>query len=175
MFQRLKGAIDSRIAEEQARQKALPSTLSRSNSAVRSSASPSKRGTRGRGTADGAGVDAGLGKGPDPSEFEKEVVPDEEDSGGAEKEKEKGDETTAGKQVEDKLNEKEDEKATTQEKDVLPTDVRVRLRKLEKLEGRYQGRLRLALRCASHTKILMQNNCRTASVVSYRSWASPDY
>ena len=87
-------------------------------------------------------------KGPDPSEFEKEVVPDEE-NGGSEKGKEKGEEATEGKGGEgngDNVNEKGGDTTAVQEKDALPTDVKVKLRKLEKLEGRYQGRRRLGLR-----------------------------
>lgn len=150
---RLKGAIDSRIAEEQARQKAIQSPPSRSSSSIRRSSSrtvsPSKR--QGRARERERKDNDTAEKGPDPSEFEPEFVVDDEESrsrvgtpgpgaersggvavGGAVKEKALAEET---KEPNGRLAEDGDGPAPPE----LPTDVRVKLRKLDKLESRYQG------------------------------------
>lgn len=152
---RLKGAIDSRIAEEQARQKALQSSPSRSNSSARRSSSrtvsPSKRQARAKEREKRAN-DAAAEKGPDPSEFEPEItVGDDEESrsrvgtpgSGAERE---GDGTVSVPVNEQPTAEEHTEPNGTMEEGderpappELPTDVRLKLRKLDKLESRYQG------------------------------------
>ena len=141
--QRIRGAIDAKIAEEQARQKAgQQSAPSRSSSTPRRSnsrnLSPSSRSGKAR---DGEGSKAALtGKGPDPSEFDPEfVVGDEDDSPsrtGTPRPKEKTQSADS--------NDKEDEqKMDTDEKPEkapeLPPEVHTRLRKLDKLEPKYTG------------------------------------
>ncbi|KAL4977686.1 hypothetical protein BDW66DRAFT_158781 [Aspergillus desertorum] len=71
MFQRLREAIDLRIAEEQARQRSSQESLARSNSARRPpgrNLSPSRRPSRSRRNT-GTPV-----RGPDPTEFEQEFT-----------------------------------------------------------------------------------------------------
>ncbi|OBT49822.1 hypothetical protein VE04_10040, partial [Pseudogymnoascus sp. 24MN13] len=162
MFQRLKGAIDSRIAEEQAKAKAAGTpatgsgTVSRSNSAR---ADPTKR-TKPKTKV----VDDGA-RGPDPSEFESAfVIDDDEDTPESTRSatplvtEGKGATTTmAGKSSPapaaaangDGVNEKLEAvpKSTTPPPVTtaateLPMEVRQKLRKLEKLESRYQELLR---------------------------------
>lgn len=155
---RLKGAIDSRIAEEQARQKALQSSPSRSNSTVRRSSSrtvsPSKRQAR---TRDRSGKDIDAEKGPDPSEFDRAFVVDDEESSSRVGTPGPGAERSGSAMIEGAGNDKapvEDNKESNgkvvEDGDApappeLPTDVRVKLRKLDKLESRYQGDYRLSL------------------------------
>ncbi|KAI9861942.1 MAG: hypothetical protein M1813_005012 [Trichoglossum hirsutum] len=160
MFQRLKATIDSRIAEEQARQRAaaqeISSSPSRSDSiaARRSSSrrtSPSKRHGRPR-LPDHNDRDAVAG-GPDPSEFEPEFVIGEDDvdsRAGTPLPKEKpsqeenagagGENPPAGDGAD--VKEKQIESKASSSLGDLPTDVRVKLRKLDKLESRYQELLR---------------------------------
>ncbi|KAI9700681.1 MAG: hypothetical protein M1836_002050 [Candelina mexicana] len=156
MFQRLKGAIDSRIAEEQARQKASSSSPSRSNSTARRASarteSPSKR--QGR-TRDREKGDRSLTKGPDPSEFDAEIVVDDEatESPNGDHAQEKAGprdsgSNEAGQQVSPLEGQDGETRADSGERKPaiasleLPTDVRVKLRKLDKLESRYQELLR---------------------------------
>ncbi len=149
-LQRLKGAIDSRIAEEQAKlQQSQPSpsnvdsdtrrATSRTDSPNRRTAKPPPRARQ-----DG---DPGV-KGPDPSSFEPNFViedgelsrsgtPAPMDVGsvadGKDGQKIPGSEPAW---------EAQDEATTTgspRASHDIPTDVRVKLRKLEKLETRYQG------------------------------------
>ncbi|KAI4290497.1 MAG: hypothetical protein L6R35_000221 [Caloplaca aegaea] len=155
MFQRLKGAIDSRIAEEQARSRSVLTSPPPSNATKKPSSraeSPAKRALRPHPPNKQYG-DA-SGKGPDPAEFEPEFVIDDSDvpsrpgtpmptltrsespakvstqetTDEAKKREEKPEETT-----------QDGMSAAPQE---LPTDVRVKLRKLEKLESRYHELLR---------------------------------
>ncbi|OJD11935.1 hypothetical protein AJ78_07396 [Emergomyces pasteurianus Ep9510] len=165
MFQRIKGAIDSRIAEEQARQKAVQEagSLSRSNSNVR----------RSRARADSRTArlkrDSSFpAKGPDPAEFDAEFVVGDDDSSSRTSTPVQMQETGgSGNPVNpvdpehggEKANEKEIDSARPQndrpEESVhmeLPTEVRVRLRRLDKLEGRYQELLK-AYRIA-HARVL---------------------
>lgn len=151
-WQRLKGAIDSRIAEEQARQRAAQGSPSRSSSAGRRggsrAVSPSKRQGRAREKRDGGQP----GKSPDPSEFEPEfVIGDDDTASGAAtplREPEKTEEAVSGEDGNEKpLAAEEGETKPTPLEDSpmqtsteLPTEVRVKLRKLDKLESRYQGR-----------------------------------
>ncbi|KAI9769982.1 MAG: hypothetical protein M1840_003693 [Geoglossum simile] len=158
MFQRLKASIDSRIAEEQARQKAaaheVSSSPSRAGSGTRRSssrrASPSKRQGRSR-LLDQNDKDIAAG-GPDPSEFEPEFVIGEDDiesRAATPLPKEKASQADNDGAEGTKL--PEEAGAEAKEKHVepkssnmseLPTDVRVKLRKLDKLESRYQELLR---------------------------------
>ncbi|KAL1867376.1 Golgin imh1 [Paecilomyces lecythidis] len=158
MFQRIRGAIDSRIAEEQARQRQAQESISRSNSARRQTSrdlSTSRRPGRTR-----AGTLSG--KGPDPAEFESEFAVGEDDGssrsatprsepsappeGGASGDGEKkASPESAGKEA------ASDTGSNTAAAE-LPTDVRVRLRRLDKLESRYQDLLR-AYRVA-HARVL---------------------
>ena len=156
----MKGAIDSRIAEEQARQRASQSSPSRSSSDARRSlprtASPAKRGLRkGQERNDGGP----LQKGPDPSEFDADLAIDDESlpSGTGTPNPPAGSngEFEGGQAAREKpavmangADEAEDWKPPVQggKQDdgqpappELPMDVRVKLRKLEKLESRYQG------------------------------------
>ena len=151
---RLKGAIDSRIAEEQARQRALQSTPSRSNSSARRSSSrtvsPSKRQARAKQREERAN-DAVAEKSPDPSEFEPELTLDDEESRSRVATPAPGAELAGDRTAPVALNDepppeehkepngKMEEGEKTPAPLELPTDVRVKLRKLDKLEARYQG------------------------------------
>ncbi len=149
--QRIGGAINARIAEEQARQKAAQQTggRARSTSTPRRSSSrnlsPSKRPLKGK---DADGKTTPLTKGPDPSEFDPEFVVGDEDEqlsrAGTPQPKEKapaGDSSTA--ESSDKKEEKSAVDADTEDKadkePQLPADVQTRLRKLDKLEPKYSG------------------------------------
>ncbi|KAL3417137.1 viral a-type inclusion protein repeat protein [Phlyctema vagabunda] len=154
MFQRIKGAIDSRIAEEQARQKATASAppLSRSASATGRPSlssrtdSPSRRPRKPRPKED----DEPPAKGPDPSEFEAAFVIDDESEGptrtGILVAMDEKTSQVEGNAPSEKTKEKEngvETPANAAPKAVeLPQDVRTKLRKLEKLESRYQELLR---------------------------------
>ncbi|MCJ1389907.1 hypothetical protein MMC18_002764 [Xylographa bjoerkii] len=162
-MQRLKGAIntlDSRIAEEQARQRNAQQLPARSSSGARRpnsrsrNSSPAVRSARARPTESKNGDIPE--KGPDPKEFEPEFVIENEDvvsrSGtprpvqardGEAQSSEAGVEKTAAANVdrqseEDRVSEKVPQEAALE----VPTDVRVKLRKLERLESRYQELLR---------------------------------
>ncbi|KAM0090165.1 Golgin imh1 [Aspergillus fumigatus] len=160
MFQRIREAIDSRIAEEQARQRTSQDVISRSNSARRPARnlSPGRRPTRPRRNT-GTPV-----RTPDPNEFEPEfaigdddgssrsVTPKLESAGGSERplgkdaaeDKPSTDEPSAGKEV-----------PTTEGNQLsseLPPEIRVKLRRLTKLESRYQELLK-AYRMA-HARVL---------------------
>lgn len=145
----MKGAIDSRIAEEQARQRAPQSSPSRSSSDARRSlprtASPAQRAPRKTQERNDGGPSQ---RGRDPSDFDPEIVIDDESLPNY------GESTasqTAGEKpavIANGSDEAEDSKRSvqggSQDDDQpappeLPTDVRVKLRKLEKLESRYQG------------------------------------
>ena len=149
--QRLKGAIDSRIAEEQARQRLSNASPARSVSTTERSSSrnisPSKRISRqARGRQDGES----LAKGPDPSEFEPEFVieDDEQSRSGTPKPaiERDGNPATGQKAKEAVRGESSNESGETtalieepRNSSDVPTDIRVKLRKLEKLESRYSG------------------------------------
>ncbi|OJD22617.1 hypothetical protein ACJ73_06031 [Blastomyces percursus] len=155
MFQRIKGAIDSRIAEEQARQKAAQesSSLSRSNSNIRQphtrAASRSARLKR---------ENIVTTKTPDPAEFDVDFVVGDDDSSTRTSTSiqmpEAGRDGNAGTAVD-----QEGCQGRTKERDIdptrrsdtppeepaqmeLPTAVRMRLRRLDKIEGRYQELLK---------------------------------
>ncbi|KAJ9292655.1 hypothetical protein DTO271G3_8548 [Paecilomyces variotii] len=158
MFQRIRGAIDSRIAEEQARQRQAQESISRSNSARRQASRDLSTGRRPARTRAGTL----SGKGPDPAEFESEFAVGEDDGssrsgtprsepsvppeGGASGDGEKkASAESAGKEA------APDTGSSTAAAE-LPTDVRVRLRRLDKLESRYQDLLK-AYRVA-HARVL---------------------
>ncbi|KAL8790560.1 MAG: hypothetical protein Q9195_006304 [Heterodermia aff. obscurata] len=153
MFQRIKGAIDSRIAEEQARQRSSQASPSRPTPGTRRPAtrdeSPSKRpertGARGRKDGDPPR------KAPDPAEFEPEFVVGEDDmpsrSGTprpAEPKRQTSSSESAPDSNPDAVNGVAQEKPATKDSVVVevPTDVRVKLRKLDKLESKYHELLR---------------------------------
>ncbi|EQL30527.1 hypothetical protein BDFG_06927 [Blastomyces dermatitidis ATCC 26199] len=155
MFQRIKGAIDSRIAEEQARQKAAQesSSISRSNSHIRQSHTrAASRATRLK------RENSVSTKTPDPAEFDVDFVVGDDDSStrtstpiqmpeaGRD-----GNAGTAADQEGGQGRTKEREIDSTRSQDAtpeepaqmeLPTAVRVRLRRLDKIEGRYQELLK---------------------------------
>lgn len=149
--QRIRGAIDARIAEEQAKQqRATPQTTpSRSNSTARRSSSrnlsPSKRTARSK---DGDSSKAApTGKGPDPSEFDPEFVIGDEDEqpsrAGTPRPKEKapikeGANENDGEKKEDGKEAEGEEKPDKAPE--IPPEVQVRLRKLDKLEPKYTGK-----------------------------------
>ncbi|KAI9826127.1 MAG: hypothetical protein M1832_000576 [Thelocarpon impressellum] len=182
--QRLKGALDSRIAEEQARQQkaagastttapgTAPGKVSRANSGVKradSLTSSSSRQGRGRERVS-VEEDDSREKGPDPVEFETavpEFLLDSDDGSsraatpgpdGPRSEKEQGAAAAAAvdgsadvTRERSPLAAAEGSRAVSQSRAFvgskqtaaeLPTDVRVKLRKLDKLEGRYQELLR---------------------------------
>ncbi|RAL68373.1 hypothetical protein DID88_007104 [Monilinia fructigena] len=150
MFQRLKAQIDTRI-EEKARLNATSSTVQRSASTSSSTTrrpanqSPSRNPRRPRSKEDG---DI-SGRGPDPADFESAfVIEDESETS-----------TRVGTPAGEKLNpmagdsklldgssaangSEKSTDATPRASTELPTEVRTKLRKLEKLEGRYQELLK---------------------------------
>lgn len=146
--QRLRDAIDSRIAEEQARQKSAQDNIERSNSARRPpgrNQSPSRRARPRRNT--GTPV-----RGPDPKEFEAEftIGDDESIRSGTPRADtpEPASEVSAPNEGESQMAEgkpaetPEKETGETETKEapaVLPPDVRAKLRRLDKLESRYHG------------------------------------
>ncbi|KAL6718309.1 Golgin imh1 [Lecanora helva] len=147
------GAIDSRIAEEQARARVFQASPSRSNSNTGRSTSrnisPSKKSSRqARGRQDG---DLQT-KGPDPSEFEPEFVIEDEEHSRSRTPKPNperdGDPPKDQKNeiARDEGNHESGESVASVEESKelseLPTDVQVKLRKLEKLESRYHELLR---------------------------------
>lgn len=149
--QRLKGVIDSKIAEEQARQRTSNGSPSRSSSGTQRSSSrtdsPSRRAPRtgGRERRDGDPPP------PFPSEFESEFVIGGDDvpsrSATPRPVQEKAQNTAAngisnGETPEpgnETLQERIAESDPVVAPSELPTDVRVKLRKLEKLESKYNG------------------------------------
>ena len=151
--QRLKGAIDSSIAEEQARHRALQNSPSRSSSVASSSrirgASPAVKSRASKPAANSNGEE--TAKGPDPKDFDPEFVVDEEDAvsrtatlqpsgserGAGEGEIPKDDPVEANGTSTASTTEGDGKPA--QQSSELPTEVRVKLRKLERLESRYQG------------------------------------
>ncbi|EFE38997.1 hypothetical protein TRV_06360 [Trichophyton verrucosum HKI 0517] len=151
MFQRIRGAIDARIAEEQARQRASQETLSRSNSAARKSnnASPSQRTSRIK--QDSSGIPS---RGPDPAEFDGEAITGDDEpmaeTSSSNQSSEKGGFGNPGQQSGQQAKGDAKEASTAGLKDgsvnELPTDIRVRLRRLDKLEARYQEPFETALR-----------------------------
>lgn len=150
MFQRIKGAIDSRIAEEQARQKAA-SPVSRSPSTVGRSSRTDSPTTRPR-KPKPRDYD-GTSRGPDPSEFEGPFVieDDSEEPSGAgtpatrvEKAGSMADKAVSADGSADgseKGGEKSAQPVARTSTD-LPPDVRAKLKKLENLESKYKELLR---------------------------------
>lgn len=153
IVKRLKGALDARIAEEQARQRAsAQASPSRSAAAPKRSnsrnLSPAKKPVKGK-DADTSGKAAPSGKGPDPSEFDPEFVIGEDEEqpsrSGTPRPKEKAD--TSDTTLDDsKEKEKEGDSQVVAADDKTSTapeiapDVQVRLRKLDKLEPKYTGK-----------------------------------
>ena len=155
--QRLKGAFDS-IAEEQARLSATQASSSRSNSTARqsrtSNASPAGRQSRSRRAARADPNGNGSRVPVDPAEFDRQVLEDGDESssgtGTTSAEKEKVDDAGVDSRPEsgdllaaDDTQSKDGpvEARGTSVSFELPTDVRVKLRKLEKLEERFGGKL----------------------------------
>lgn len=149
-MKRIRGAIDARIAEEQAKSRPArpPTTPARSGSATRRSdsrtQSPSKRTAKGK--DEDSSKNAPAGKGPDPSTFDPEFVVGEEDEQpsrvGTPQPKEKVPSTEPA--TDNGLEKQEDEKATEadgkQDKaPEVPAEVQIRLRRLDKLEPKYTG------------------------------------
>jgi hypothetical protein len=149
-LKRIKGAIDQRIAEEQARAKAAAVGPGRASSTLRSTSSrsdsPSKR-PRPRPKV----VDDGA-KGPDPSEFEGAFVIEDDSEEPSRvgtpavpdtmSQTKVGDVTTTLTTGADSSGATEENNGDAGPKPLpveLPADVRAKLRKLDKLEPRYQG------------------------------------
>ncbi|KAL9106759.1 MAG: hypothetical protein Q9227_008258 [Pyrenula ochraceoflavens] len=162
---RLKGAIDSRIAEEQARQRSIAqnAALVRTPSGslrrpTSRPASPAKRSIR-----PSEKKDLSAERGPDPSEFEPEFVIGDDNSAAPsgtatprrEEEKpapEKPDGgTPAASENGSAPTTVEDKDSEVGQSEPLPADVQQKLRKLDRLEGRYQELLK-AYRTA-HAKV----------------------
>ncbi|RVX67603.1 hypothetical protein B0A52_08132 [Exophiala mesophila] len=169
MFQRLKGAIDSRIAEEQARQRQAQSTTQPGarNPARRrtpsQNANSDRRPSRQRQPL--PSTSGPLEKGPDPSEFEPEFTvgdddsavpsrvatpkPESSDTKANDIGVEKGGQGNPKAQNEavqdppgvasqgDKSSEQSTVHAPSPRSPELPTEVRVKLRKLERMESKY--------------------------------------
>lgn len=152
--QRLKGAIDSRIAEEQARQKATgasSSTATRSASASRRAAAGNDSASRPR-KPKPKDNEVNTARGPDPSEFENAFVIEDDSEEPSRVGTPAIDEEKAAMMAEgnapgeagaeggskEKAAEKPVEAAPKASE--LPPEVQAKLRKLEKMESRYQGR-----------------------------------
>jgi hypothetical protein len=150
ILKRIKGAIDQRIAEEQARAKAAAVVPGRTSSTLRSTSSksdsPSKR-PRPRPKA----VDDGA-KGPDPSEFEGAFVIEDDSEEPSRvgtpavpdtmSETKAGDRTITlpiGAESIEAAAEKDGDAVLKPLPVELLADVRIKLRKLDNLESRYQG------------------------------------
>ncbi|KAJ5633408.1 hypothetical protein N7490_009747 [Penicillium lividum] len=173
MFQRLRDAIDSRIAEEQARQKSAQDNISRSNSARRPANPPPGQRSRPRRNT-GTPV-----RGPDPKEFEAEftIGDDESSQSGTPRVETPDPASEVGSSAGDRTEETESqtaqsstdatEKTTDTEKESatpateetsksgpaeLPIEVKAKLRRLDKLESRYHELLK-AYRVA-HSRVL---------------------
>ena len=168
MFSRLKGAIDTRIAEEQARQRqaAISASSQRPQQRRRPQAhdgSGSRVASRQREPGN-----ASTEKGPDPSEFEPEFAVGDDESAVPsristplpEAQNEEVEQNQIAAQQEE-FTKREDADGKPQETNgspvpsarspELPTEVRVRLKKLDRLESKY-GDLLKAYRIA-HAKI----------------------
>lgn len=147
--QRLKGAIDSRIAEEQAKTRALTESPNSSTSLARKTTaiSTNQKRTRSKIKVEDDGI-----RGPDPSEFEEDkFVIDSDDTG--ENKDEKAVTVLAEEQNTEKVpislesthkmdipeQNKIDETKAEVAAAELPVEVKAKLRKLDKLESRYQG------------------------------------
>ena len=147
LLQRLRDVIDSRIAEEQARQKSSQEALSRSNSARRPpgpNSSPSRRPGRPRRNT------ATPIRGPDPKEFEADfAIGDEEGSARSGTPQAESTAPSDAGATEDNNNEGtkapvEEGAATTgtnQSPSELPPEIRAKVRRLDKMETRYHGRV----------------------------------
>ncbi|KAI9749241.1 MAG: hypothetical protein M1815_002631 [Lichina confinis] len=176
MFQRLKGAFDS-IAEEQARLSATQASSSRSNSTARqsrtSNASPAGRQSRSRRAARADPNGNGSRVPVDPAEFDRQVLEDGDESssgtGTTSAEKEKVDDAGVDSRPEsgdllaaDDTQSKDGpvEARGTSVSFELPTDVRVKLRKLEKLEERF-GELLRSYRIA-HARVTLIDGFETS-------------
>lgn len=149
----MKGAIDSTIAAEQARQRASQSTPSRSNSGAKKplsrAASPAVRSTRTKQVERKEGE--GSQNGPDPTEFEPRFVIEDDDTPSRASTPrpilDKAQDGTPDEPLNEKATSVEEQQASeniTEGNEAaktpeLPPDVRLKLRKLEKLESRYQG------------------------------------
>ena len=154
--QRIRGAIDSTIAQEQARQRQAQASPSRSNSNARRAdsraISPAKRTSR-QGTKDRQDGDHSA-KGPDPAEFESGFAIDDEDSrrsGPAKSQVNQHGSTKTMQETASQQSGQETDETTTSAGEAsaspdLPADVRDKLRKLEKYESRYHGIHRTANR-----------------------------
>jgi hypothetical protein len=145
--QRIRGAIDARIAEEQAKQRTTPqATPPRSSSTQRHSSSrnlsPSKRSAKSK---DGDSSKAApTGKGPDPSEF---VIGDDEEQpsrASTPRPKEKAQPTEGASENASEKKDDDEKGADVDEKSdkapEIPPEAQLRLRKLDKLEPKYTGK-----------------------------------
>ena len=150
LLQRLRDVIDSRIAEEQARQKSSQEALSRSNSARRPpgrNGSPSRRPGRPRRNT------ATPIRSPDPKEFEADFsIGDEEGSTRSGTPQPESTAASDAGAAEENNNEwtkapvEEGAAATTgtnQAPSELPPEIRAKIRRLDKMETRYHGRVLL--------------------------------
>ncbi|TVY25726.1 Golgin [Lachnellula hyalina] len=151
MFQRLKQAVDTRIAEEQARaaQHSTPVSIARSNSTARRTDSPSARPRKPK-PKDSDGTPT---RGPDPSEFETAfIIEDDSEEASRASTPVMMDEKAhlvAGSTAPLEAGGSGDGSARGSATPLaLPTEVRTKLRKLEKLESKYQGKLLRSYRVA---------------------------
>lgn len=145
------GALDARIAEEQAKQRAASQqSPSRSSSVSKRpgsrAISPSRRATRPK-DQDNGNKEPPSGRGPDPSEFDPDFVIGEDDEpsrAGTPRPKEKAEASdvtqtdNSGKDKEENGKEQARD-ATLSGQAELPPEVRTKLRKLERLESKYSG------------------------------------
>lgn len=152
MFQRIRGAIDSTIAQEQARQRQAQASPSRSTSNARRTdsrpVSPTKRtsrqGIRGRQDEDPPA------KGPDPADFEPDFAIDDEGTrkdGALKPQLDQNGSTHTTQDTIPRQSSQETTELPTSAGEIsassrLPADVRDKLRKLEKYESRYHELLR---------------------------------
>lgn len=172
--QRLRGAIDARIAEEQARQKAAQEGTSRSGVARR----PSARTTRQRSNS------TLPTKSPDPTEFEfplgdddasgRSATPRQETE--APSTQESSEETGSEKQPADSADKKSTPDAEPEPKPAptpeLPADVRAKLRRLDKIDSKYHGIVHSDNLLLDHV-LTLAASCRTFKGLQNSAFPSP--
>ena len=149
MPQRIKASIDSALEQEQAKARALHQSPARSAAGAKKVTSRAISPTRRLNRQSSKSRQDNASKAPDPADFEAEFVIDDEElsrSGtpkpAADGNRRDGVEDAAASRPAVVENEQENstkEAEPALQGDELPTDVRVKLRKLDKLEGKYHG------------------------------------
>ena len=152
-MQRIKASIDSALEQEQARARAAQRSPSRAGPGARRIAARAISPTRSSSRQGSRSRQDSLNRRPDPADFEGDfVIEDDEPSRsgtprpGADSSGEGGQgrrDASKTRPVADGSADPAKESEPTSTAAELPTDVRVKLRKLDKLENRYQGKISL--------------------------------